>query len=184
MRPRFHSAEVLPKFVGWSVDPTGTWLQLPRFFTGKLPAGASGGLWLQADGYCCRASWVSVEISVTGNVALARGWQMFARARGLGPRCTLHFKFDGDATLYVRVFGEDGCSVGCCPEDDDGDWVLSLGDSRDEDEGGPVPGGVRSSPRFGGSPSNDSSSSGDRDQPPRRQACFEGVVGHPAVAPR
>ena len=74
-RPRFRSVEVLPEFVVWLVDPTSTWLQLPRFFVGELPAGAWGGLWLQADGCCSRASWASLEVSVTGNAALTRGWQ-------------------------------------------------------------------------------------------------------------
>ena len=37
-------------------------------------------------------------------MVLTRGWQTFARARGLGGRWTLHFKYDGLATLYVRVF--------------------------------------------------------------------------------
>ena len=102
---------------------------------------------------------------------------MFTRARGLGRQCTLHFKYDGDATLYVRVFGEDGRRVGCCPEDDDDDQVLVLGDSRHEDEGEPAPGGVCSSPSFSGSPSGDSSSSGGRDQPLCFRACFEGGSG-------
>ena len=73
-RPRFHSAEVLPEFIVWSEDPTGTWLQLPRFFVGEVQAGATSGLWLQADGGCSRASWVAVEVSVAGNVALTRDW--------------------------------------------------------------------------------------------------------------
>ena len=105
---------------------------------------------------------------------LTCGWQTFARARGLSRRCTLHFKFNGDATLYVRVFGEDGRCVGCCPEDDDDGWVPRLGDGRDEDEGGRVAGGVRSLPSLGDSPSDGSSSSGGRDQPLRRRACLEG----------
>ena len=118
-----------------------------------------------------------MEISVAGNVTLARGWQTFARARGLGRLCTLHFKYGGDATLYVRVFGEDGCRVGCCPKDDEGDGVLGLGNERDEGEGEPAPSGNRSSPSFSGSSSGDSSSSGGRDQPPRRHARFEGGSG-------
>ena len=61
---------------------------------------------------------------------------MFSYARGLGRRCTLHLKYDSDATLFVRVFGEDGRRVGCCPKDNDGDEVLGLGDGRDEEEGG------------------------------------------------
>lgn len=118
-----------------------------------------------------------MEISITGNVALARGWQTFARARGLGRRCTLHFKYDGDATLYIRVFGEDGRRVGCCLEDDDGDEVVGLGDCRDEGEGEPAPGSDRSSSSFSGSSSGGISSSGGRDQPPRRRACYEGGSG-------
>ena len=55
-RPRFHSAEVLPEFVVWSKNPADNWLQLPRFFVGELPATGPDGLWLQADGYCTRAS--------------------------------------------------------------------------------------------------------------------------------
>ena len=107
-RPRFRSAEVLPEFVVWLADPTNTWLQLPHFFVGELPAGAPGGLWLQADGCCSRASWAALEVSAAGGLALTRDWQTFSRARGLSRQCTLHFKFDGDATLYVRVFGKDG----------------------------------------------------------------------------
>ena len=166
-RLRFHASEVLLEFVVWSEDPAGSWLQLPRFFADELPASGPGGLWLQADGCCSRASWVVVEVSVMGNIALARGWQTFARACGLGRRCTLHFKFDGDATLCVRVFGEDGRRTGCCPEVNDGEEVLGLGNGRDEDEGEPAPGGDRVSSSYGGSSSGDSSSSGGYDQPPR-----------------
>ena len=73
-RPRFHSAEVLPEFIVWSENPTGTWLQLSRSFAGELPTTGPGGHSVQADGCCRKASWVVVEVSVTGNVALARGW--------------------------------------------------------------------------------------------------------------
>ena len=126
------------------------------------------------DGCCSRASWVADEVSAAGNIALARGWQMFARARGLGRRCALHFKFDGDATLFVRVFGEDGRRAGCCPEVNDGEQVLSLGDGRDEVEGKPA---GRASSWYGGSSLCDSSSSSGFDQPPRCRACFEGGSG-------
>ena len=77
--------------------------------------------------------------------------------------CTLHFKFDGDATLYVRVFGEDGRRVGCCPKTNDGEEVLNLGDGRGEDEGEPALGGNRVSSSYGGSSFGDSSSSGGYD---------------------
>ena len=100
-----------------------------------------------------------------------------ARANGLGRRCTVHFKYDGGSTLYVRVFGEDGRRAGCCPEVNDGEEVLGLGDGRDEDEGEPALGGDRVSSSYGGSSSGDSSSSGGYDQPPRHRARFEGGSG-------
>ena len=65
--------EVLPEFVVWSADPTNTWLQLPRFFVGELPAGARGCLWLQEDGCCSRASWALLEVSASWDAALTRG---------------------------------------------------------------------------------------------------------------
>ena len=76
----------------------------------------------------------------SGNGALTHGWQTVARARGLGQRCTVHFRFDGDATLYVRVFGEDGRHAGCCPEDDDRGRGPSPGE--DGEDGARVAGGA------------------------------------------
>ena len=72
-RPRFHSAEVLPEFVVWSENLAVTWLQLPCSFAGELPAMSPGGLWLQADGCCSRASWARFEATTAGNVSLTRG---------------------------------------------------------------------------------------------------------------
>ena len=67
----------------WAEKPAGTWLQLPRFFAGVLPAGGLGGFWLQDDDCCSKASWVEVEVTVAGNMFLNHGWQSFARAHGL-----------------------------------------------------------------------------------------------------
>ena len=97
---------------------------------------------------------------------------MFARTRGLGRWCTMYFKFDGDATLYVSVFGEDGRRAGCCPEDDDRGRLPSPGTDQDEDGDWRTGGGARGSPSFGDSPSDSSSASGGRHQPPRRRACL------------
>ena len=163
---------MLPEFVVWSADPNSTRLQLPRFFVDELPASARCGFWLQADGCCSRASWASLEFSISGNGALARGLQTFARACGLGRWCTLYFKFDGDATLYVRVFGEDGRRARCCPEYDDRGRLPSPGADQDKDGGTRVGGSAWGSRSFGDSFSGNSSSSGGRDQPPRRRACL------------
>ena len=77
----------------------------------------------------------------------------------------------------MRVFGEDGRRAGCCPEANDGEEVLSLGDSRDEDEGEPALAGDRFSSIYGGSFSGYSSSSGGYTQPPGCRARLEGGDG-------
>ena len=141
-----------------------------------------GGLWLQADGCCSRASWALLEVFTSGSLALTRGWQMFARARGLRRWCTLHFKFDGDATLYVRVFGEDGRRVGCCPEDDNRGRGLSPGE--DGEGSARAVGDARDSSSFTSSSLGSDPSSSGRGQPPRRRACLEVAAGLLAVAPR
>ena len=138
------------------------------------------------DGCCSRASWVADEVSAAGNIALARGWQTFARVHGLGRWCTLHFRYDGDVILYVRVYGEDGRRAGCCPEVNDSEQMLGLGDGRDEDEGEPTLCADRVSSSYGGSSSSDSSSSGGCDQLPRRHAAVPAskvVAGRLVAAP-
>ena len=67
-----------------------------------------------------------------------------------------------------------GSSVSTFPEDNDNDEVLSPGDGRDEDEGGPALCANRGSSSYDGSSSGGSSSSGGYDQPPRRRARLEG----------
>ncbi|KAE8775466.1 Heat shock cognate 70 kDa protein 1 [Hordeum vulgare] len=79
-------------------------LQLPNFLAKAMPASGPWGLWLQADGCCSRASWVEVEVTPDGYVYLNRGWQTLARARGLKGRRHLLFKYDGEATLVVKIF--------------------------------------------------------------------------------
>ena len=91
------------------------------------------------------------------------------------PGCTLHFKFDGDATLYVRVFGEDGRRARCCPENDDRGRGSSPG--NDEADNSRAAGGGRGSSSFDGSSSGRGSSSGGCDQPPHRRARLEGGSG-------
>ena len=110
-----------------------------------------------------------------GLIGGLRGWQTFACARGLSRRCTLHFKFDGNATLYMRVFGEDGRRAGCCPEDDDRGRGPSPGE--DGEDSARVVGGAQGSSSFTGSSSGSDSSSSGRGQPPRRRACLEGGSG-------
>ena len=167
-KPHSHLDEAALEFIVWSESPAGTRLPLPRSLVDELLGASSCGFWLQADGCYSRASWVVVEVSASGAVALARGWQTFARACGLGGRCTLHFKYGDDSTLFVRVFGEVGRRTECCPKDNGGGEVLGLGDDR-------------SSSSYGGSFLSGSSSSGGYDQPPRTLQRRQWVVSSPRL---
>ena len=71
--------------------------------------------------------------------------------------------------------------VGCCPEDNNGDEVLGLGDGRDEDEGEPALGADHVSSSYNGSSSSDSSSSGGYDQPPRPLRRRQRVISSPRL---
>ena len=74
---------------------------------------------------------MEIEATPTGYAFLSRRWQTFAHAHGLEGRLTFHFKHDGTATLFVRIFEEDGRRLGCCPEGDGGDSDhLSADDSH------------------------------------------------------
>ena len=80
-----------------------------------------------------------IKVTAAGSMVLTRGWQVFARARGLSGWCTLHFRHDGAATLYVRVFGGDARRLGCCPEsDNNGDDEVHPSDD-DGQRGGSIP---------------------------------------------
>ena len=113
---------------------------------------------------------MEAEVTTVNNVFLNRGWQPFARAHGLQGRCTLHFRYVGVATLYVRVFGEDGRHLGCCPESDN--------DNDDDDDDGRRGGIIagddlalgdgRAASNSGGFSSVESSNDDDSDEPSHR----------------
>nr|XP_020164295.1 B3 domain-containing protein Os03g0212300-like [Aegilops tauschii subsp. strangulata] len=134
-------------------NPPHTWLQLPDSFAEELAADTPLGLWLQPDGYCNKSSLVAAEFTPSGYVYLTRGWKSFARARGLKEGYTLLFKFDGAATLFVKIFGEAGGRLECCMESDSSSSGHSSGDDSGDD-------GSDSHGRSG--------SDADSDEPPRR----------------
>lgn len=135
--------------VSMHCDPC-TWLRLPDAFAREMTERAPLGLWLQPDGCCNGPSWVLTEFTSSGFMFLKRGWKSFALPRGLKEGHTLHFKYDGGATLFMKIFGVTGCHRDCCMESDNGSGS-SSGD-----------GGGGSSTSTGGSGSDD-----DSDDSPR-----------------
>lgn len=111
-----------------------------------------------------------VEVTSSCLVYLTRGCQTFTRAHGLTGRHTLHFKYNGAATLFVGIFGEDGGRLACCPESDSGGGDRLFVD--DDHRGGDVLGGElalgdgRDTTRSSGTSSRGSSSDDGYDERP------------------
>jgi hypothetical protein len=97
------------------------------------------GLWVQADGYCNGPSWVATEFTPSGFMFLKRGWKSFALARGLKRGHVLQFKYDGAATLFVKIFGISDNRLECCTESEDGSYSGSS--SEDDSDSGAAPSG-------------------------------------------
>jgi hypothetical protein len=87
------------------------------------------GFWLQVEGCPNGPSWAMAERTTEGAMLLGPGWKSFSRARRLSRGQCLVFRYDGDATLSVKIFGVDGGRVECCMESSSG-----SSSSYDEDE--------------------------------------------------
>ena len=63
---------------------------------------------LQVDSCLNGPSWVEVEYTIDEFTLLGRGWKAFARSCHLTRGQYLAFKYDGDATLSVKIFHAKG----------------------------------------------------------------------------
>ena len=77
----------------------------------------------------------------SGRLVLTQGWRTFARAQKLTQDQILHFRFNGEDTLFVTVFGYLGGRVECClegsSEEDGSEEGGSSSSEEEEDEGNP-----------------------------------------------
>ena len=69
---------------------------------------------------------------------LRQGWKSFALARGLKRGHILQFKYDGAATLFVKIFGLFGSRLACWAESEDS---YSSSSSEDDSSDGVAPSG-------------------------------------------
>ena len=102
---------------------------------------APSGLWVQADGCCNGPSWVATELTASGFMFLRQGWKSFALARGLKQGHILQFKYDGAATLFVKIFVLSGSRLECCVESEDGSYSGSFHEDDSSDGVAPSGGG-------------------------------------------
>ena len=104
-------------------------LLLPDSFATATEDIRPSGFWLQVDGCPNGPSWALAERTAEGALLLGQGWKSFSRAHRLSRGQCLAFRFDGDATLSVKIFGVDGGRVECCAESSSG-----SSSSYDEDD--------------------------------------------------
>src|SRR4051812_45819882 len=59
---------------------------------------------------CGDCIWrVEVLLDGQGAMYLHTGWEKFARAHCVAPGCVLHFAYEGDGEMAVKVFDETSC---------------------------------------------------------------------------
>ncbi|KAE8804346.1 hypothetical protein D1007_19763 [Hordeum vulgare] len=88
------------------------------------------GLWLRADGCCNGHVWAAVDLSLGSAMFLTHGWKSFPRSRGFGLCHLLHFRFDGSATLYLKLFGMACFRLQCSAERSSGNDFDSSSETR------------------------------------------------------
>ena len=112
-------------------------LRLPDAFAELVAEKKPSGLWLQLDGCPNGPSWVEVGYPLPRAMDLEKGWKSFARSQDLGRGMHLMLRYDGKATVFVKIFGIFGERPKCCAESESGDSLSSYsGDDGSDDSSG------------------------------------------------
>ena len=75
-----------------------------------------------------------MEYTIDDCMPLGRGWKAFACSHHLTREQYLPFEYDGDETLFMKIFRADGGREDCCVESNSSSRS-SCYDEEDEDEG-------------------------------------------------
>ena len=97
-------------------EPLRCCLRLPESFAAVYQGHPPPGVWLQNNDCPNSPNWVHLEFDESGRLVLTQGWRTFARAQRLAQNQILHFRFNGEDTLFVTVFRYLGGRVECCLE--------------------------------------------------------------------
>ena len=114
--------------------PLRSWLSLPETFAAVYGCYPLAGVWLQKDDCVNGPSWVHMGLDASGRLALMQGWKTFARSQRLEQEQILHFRFNGEDTLFVTVFEYLGGCVECCGESGSSGEEDSSSDEEEENE--------------------------------------------------
>ena len=108
-------------------------IDLPDSFAMAMENNRPPGLWLQVEGCPNGPSWISVEYTADDSMLLGQGWKSFARSRRLTRGQYLACKYDGDATLTVKIFRAAGGRMECCAESESSSGSGSCDEDEDEE---------------------------------------------------
>ena len=132
--PRGHTAVVAHEFLVGLHAPLRSWLRLPESFAEVFGGHPPAGLWLQKDDCANGPSWVHAGHDSSGRLVLMQGWKTFARSQKLEHEQILHFCFNGEDTLFVKIFGYLGGRAGCCLESESSGEDDSSSSEEEENE--------------------------------------------------
>ena len=117
-------------------EPLRSWLRLPESFAAVYGGSTTPGIWLQKGDCPNGPSWVHIGFDDFGRLVLTQGLRTFAHAQKLSLDQILHFRFNGEDTLSVTVFGYLGGRMECCSESSS-EEDSSSDDEEEEDEENP-----------------------------------------------
>jgi hypothetical protein len=84
--------------------PLCSHLRLLDYFAEAIGPNPPGGLWLQMDGCINDPCWVHVGFGSSDRMILAQGWKTFSHSQRLEQEQILHLRFNGEDTLFVKIF--------------------------------------------------------------------------------
>ena len=86
------------------------------------------------DGCINGPCWVHLGSGSDGRLMLTQGWKTFARSQRLEQEQILHFCFNGEDILFVKIFQYLGGRTECCAESESNGEDDSSSSEEEEDE--------------------------------------------------
>ena len=81
---------------------------------------------------------MATSFSSQNSMFLEKGWKTFLRSRNIQKGDTIIFKYDGDETLWAKIFYSEGDRAGCCMKSssstDEAQASLSDDEADSEDD--------------------------------------------------
>ena len=111
-----------------------SWIRLLESIAIVYGGSPPPGIWLQKDDCPNGPNWVHMAFDNSRRLVLTQEWRTFAHAQKLSLDQILHFRFNGEDTLFVTVFEYLGGRMGCCSESSSSSEEDSSSDDDEEED--------------------------------------------------